>query len=145
MAALTKTLWSNRKSTLRLEGRPARILGISLRAWSTTVRVDAQLAAIGHGDGCPLNRDELGADEVVAQIVELLLRQLIAAQARQENGDAGGVVLDDERREDARREHAHDLLRLGVDLGDGRLDRHIGMEVEPGDGHTPERHRFDVL
>ena len=41
MAALTKTLWSNRKSTLRLEGRPARIFGISLRAWSTTVRVEA--------------------------------------------------------------------------------------------------------
>src|SRR5207237_5451423 len=41
MAALTKTLWSNRKSTLRLDGRPARILGISLRAWSTTVRAGA--------------------------------------------------------------------------------------------------------
>ena len=99
---------------------------------------DAHLAAVGHRDGCALNGDELGADEVVAQVVELLLGQLIAAQARQENGDAGGVVLDDERREDARREHAHDLLRLGVHLGDRRLDRHIGMEVEPGDGDAPE-------
>src|SRR5262245_43557424 len=32
IAARTKTLWSNRKSTLRLEGRPARILGINWRA-----------------------------------------------------------------------------------------------------------------
>ena len=31
IAARTKTLWSNRKSTLRLGGRPARILGISSR------------------------------------------------------------------------------------------------------------------
>ena len=30
-AARTKTLWSNKKSTLRLDGRPARIVGISLR------------------------------------------------------------------------------------------------------------------
>src|SRR5260370_41798237 len=40
MAARTKTLWSNRKSTLRLGGRPARILGMSWRAWLTTVRVE---------------------------------------------------------------------------------------------------------
>ena len=30
-AARTKTLWSNKKSTLRLDGRPARIVGISWR------------------------------------------------------------------------------------------------------------------
>ena len=40
-AARTKTLWSKRKSTLRLDGRPARIVGISWRTWSTTVRVEA--------------------------------------------------------------------------------------------------------
>ena len=41
MAARTKTLWSNKKSTLRLGGRPARILGINWRAWATTVSVEA--------------------------------------------------------------------------------------------------------
>ena len=41
MAARTKTLWSNRKSTLRLGGRPARIFGISARAFATTVKVEA--------------------------------------------------------------------------------------------------------
>src|SRR2546422_11207397 len=67
IAARTNTLWSNRKATLRVDGRPARILGISRRAWSTTVGVDA-LALLRMGGraewrwtrrtrlGCGLNR-----------------------------------------------------------------------------------------
>ena len=34
---------------------------------------------------------------------------------------------------------------MGVYLGDGRLDRHIGMEEKPRHGGAPERHGFDVL
>ena len=70
---------------------------------------------------------------------------MIAAQARQQHRHAGGVVLEDERRKDAGRQYAQDLLRLGVHLRDGRRDRRIGMEVEPRDGDAPERHGFDVL
>ena len=43
---------------------------------------DAHLAAVGQRDRRALDRDELRADEVVAQVIELLLGQLIAAQAR---------------------------------------------------------------
>ena len=34
---------------------------------------------------------------------------------------------------------------MGVYLGDGRLDRYIGMEEEPRHGGAPKRHGFDVL
>ena len=105
----------------------------------------AHLAAIGQRDGCALDGDELGADEAVAQVVELLFRQLIAAQARQEDGNAGGVVLENLWWKDSGGQRPHDLLCLGVHLRDGRLDRHIGMEVQPRDGHSTERHGFDVL
>jgi hypothetical protein len=75
----------------------------------------------------------------------LLLGQLIAAQARQQHGNAGGVVLEDERWKDAGRQYPQDLLRLGVHLGDGCRDRRVGLEVEPRDSGAPERHGFDVL
>ena len=56
-AARTKTLWSNRKSTFRLDGRPARIVGISWRTWSTTVRVEAlPLLRIGRRAECRPSR-----------------------------------------------------------------------------------------
>ncbi len=64
---------------------------------------DAHLAAVGHRDGRALNGDELGADEAVAQVIQLLLGELLAAQARQHHRNAGGIVLDDQRRRDARR------------------------------------------
>ncbi len=57
MAARTKMLWSNRKSTLRLDGRPARILGISWRACCTTVKVEAlPLLKIGSRAECRPSR-----------------------------------------------------------------------------------------
>jgi hypothetical protein len=87
----------------------------------------------------------LGTDKAIAQVIELLLRQLIAAQARQQHRDAGGVVLEYQRRKDARRQYPHDLLRLGVHLSDGCRDRRVGLEVEPRDGRAPERHGFDML
>ena len=96
----------------------------------------AELAAIGHRDGCALNRDKLSADKTVRKIVEFLFAQLIAAQARQNHRNAGSVVLEDERREDARRQHTNDLLRLRIDLSDCRLDRHVGMEVKTRNGYA---------
>ena len=75
----------------------------------------------------------------------MLLRQLIAAQARHHYRNAGGIVLEYQRWKDPGRQYPHDLLRLSVHLGDGRLDRNIGMEEEPGDGDAPERHGFEVL
>ena len=87
----------------------------------------------------------MSADEIVAQVVELLLRQLIAAQTCQQHRNAGSVVLEYERWKDAGRQYAHDLLRLGIHLSDRRLDRHIGMEVEPRHGYASKRHGFEVL
>ena len=56
-AARTKILWSNRKSTLRLDGRPARILGISWRACATTVKVEAlPLLRMGSSAECRPSR-----------------------------------------------------------------------------------------
>src|SRR5262245_64469446 len=48
IAARTKTLWSNRKSTLRLEGRPARILGINWRAPSRSEEHTSELQSLRH-------------------------------------------------------------------------------------------------
>ena len=105
----------------------------------------AHLAAVRRRNGGARNGDELRADEVVAEVVELLLGQDVAAQAGEHDRHAGRVVLDDERRKNAGRELAHDLLRLGVHLGDGRFDRHIGLEIQPGDGDAPQRHGLEVL
>ena len=58
----------------------------------------ALLAAIGIGNAGALYRDQLGADEVEAEVVQLLFGEALPGEAELKDGHAGGGVLDDERR-----------------------------------------------
>ena len=64
----------------------------------------ALLAAVGKGRLRALDGGQLGADVVLAQIVQLLLVQALAGKPQLQHGNAGGVVLDDEGRRGARRQ-----------------------------------------
>ena len=48
--------------------------------------------------GRPLDGGEASADDVLAIVVELLLGEALAGESELEDGNAGGVVLDDEGR-----------------------------------------------
>ena len=59
----------------------------------------AELAAVGQRNGGALDGGELGADEVLAQVEDLLLAERLALQAELEDRHAGGVVLEDAGRQ----------------------------------------------
>ena len=59
------------------------------------VQVDlhlALLAAVGVGNGGAVDGDQLGADEVQAVVVELLLGEPLPGEAKLQDGNARGVV-----------------------------------------------------
>ena len=61
----------------------------------------ALLAAVGVRDGRSGNGDELGAQKVDGDVVQLGLAQALAGEAELQNGNGGGVVVEDQRRQGA--------------------------------------------
>ena len=92
-----------------------------------------------------LHGGELGADEILPQVVEFLLAQRGTAQAQLQNRHAGGVVFQNVRRKDSRRQHAQDGLNDRGDLRDRQLDVDIRMEENLDHRDAVVRLRFDVL
>src|SRR5438128_7196771 len=78
-------------------------------------------------------------------VVELTLRQRLAVHPELEDGDAGGVVLEDQRWRRAGRTRAQELLRDRRDLGDRRADLGVRVEKDLDHAHPGHRLRFDVL
>jgi hypothetical protein len=76
----------------------------------------ALLAAVGIGDRGARDRRELRAQDVVAEIEYLLLGDGLARQCELQDGDARGVVGQNERRRRARRRGLQLGLRDGDDL-----------------------------
>ena len=68
----------------------------------------AHLAAIGQGHARALYGCKARADEVVAEIVKLLLLKRLAREGELQNRHRGGVVGDNLRRQDPRRQNAED-------------------------------------
>ncbi len=54
----------------------------------------ARLSAVGQGNLRALHGGELGADEVEAEIVKLLLGQRVAGQSEMENGNVGRADIE---------------------------------------------------
>jgi len=127
---LTRTSYSNSPILAVPEGRitfaagrrGGRLAERGLRLKEIRIEVDHDLAlfaAVGIGNNRARNGDELWAEKILAEVVELLLGKAFAGEPKLENGDAGGAVINDERRERARRQLAKDGLRDGGDLSVG--------------------------
>ena len=78
------------------------------------------LPPVGEGNRHALLRDQLCADGVDAQVVELLFGQGIAAYAHLQNGHVGRAVLQNQRRRGSRGEATQQGLADGRDLGYAR-------------------------
>ena len=91
------------------------------------------------------NGSELRTDEVLAQIVELLLRKRLAVERELQNRNARCVVLYDPRGKDPRRQWPQNRLRQRRDLGDRSFDLHTRLKKHTDRCHTLIRGRFDVL
>ena len=75
----------------------------------------------------------LGADEVVAVIVERLLAHGVARDAQLQNGHAGCVIAQDGGRRHAGGQGVQHRLRGGGQLRDGGFDFGVGMEEDLDD------------
>ncbi len=88
----------------------------------------ARFAAERVGDVGALHGAEGRADEVVAEIEDILLAEGLAGKAELQDGDAGGVELQDGPGKHAGGHLAHGAGHLRGDLRDRHIDLHVGME-----------------
>ncbi len=112
------------------------------------VEIDHDLAhasAVGSGERSALDGGELGADEVLAEVVELLFAEAGAGERELEDGHTGCVVTNDGGRRDAGRHDADDAAAEGADLRDGHLHFHFRVEVDADNAGALNGLRFDVF
>ena len=93
----------------------------------------------------PGNRDQLGADEIHAEVEELLLGKPLSRQGQLQDRHAGSVVGDDQRRRRARRQLPQLRLRNGRDLRDRLVNVRVRLEKDLDDRDAVQRLRLDVL
>ena len=105
----------------------------------------ALLAAVRKGRLLSLDSGQLGADIVLTQVVQLLFVEPLTREAQHQNGHAGGVVLNDERRQRTGRQTAQLHLADGRDLGYGAGDVDLRMKKYFDESDAVERLRLDVL
>ncbi len=105
----------------------------------------AGLAAEGQRKAGALDGGHLGANEVVAVIVERLLGQRVAGDAELQNGHARGVVAQDAGRRGAEGQRVQHGLRGGRQLRDSGFDFGIGMEEDLDNAEARQRLRLHVL
>ena len=97
----------------------------------------ALLAAVGKRRLRAFDRGQLGANGVGGQVVQLLLVEALAAKAQLQNGNAGSVVLNDERRKVPGGRLRNCDLADGSHLGDRLADVHMGLEEDLDDRRRP--------
>ena len=103
------------------------------------------LAAIGRGDRRARHGGQRRADEVLAEVEQLLLGQLRAGQRQLQDRHGRGVVVEDQRRRDAGRHLLQHRLRERGDLGGGGADVDAGLEEDLDDADAGQRLALDVL
>src|SRR5579883_2587242 len=103
------------------------------------------LSAERVGDGGALHGAERRADEVVADVEDLLLAEGLAGESELEDRHARSVVLQDVRREHAGRHLAQRRVHRGGGLRHRHIDLDVRMEVNFDDGVARIGLRFDVL
>ena len=91
-------------------------------------------AAVGQRDRGAFDVGETRADEGDAEVVEFGFAEAFAGERKLDDGDGGGVELDDVGRVGAGGEDAEDGLNDGGDLRDGELYLDIGLKVDADDG-----------
>ena len=103
------------------------------------------LAAVGKGQRRALDGGQLGADEIVAVVEDLLLAELVAGETDLDDGNGGSGIDGDQRRSGSRRQ----MRRMVCDNGGGLRQRglHVGVRLEIDFDHrdAAEGLRFDVL
>ena len=96
-------------------------------------------------DGHAPDRHELGAQEVDAEIEELLLGQPFPGQRQLEDRHAGGAEVDDQRRPRPGRVLAQHGLGDGGDLGVGGVQARVRLQVHLDDGLPVDGGGLDAL
>ena len=104
-----------------------------------------ELAAERQRDRGPLHGGQLRTNKVQPQIEELLLAERLALQAQLQNGDAGGVVLDDARRESTRWKNAQERLAEGRHLRQRHFNLDVGLKVDARNGNAAVSLCLDVF
>ena len=89
-----------------------------------------------------MDRRQALAQPVDAVVVELLLVEFVRAQADLQHRHARGVVLDDDRRLDARRHDAAHRIGAGHDLRDREVEIDVRLEEYLLDRNAVERLRL---
>ncbi len=102
------------------------------------------LAARGCRQGEPVNGRQPLPQIVDAVIIELLLVEIVRAEAELQDRDARRVVLHDDRRLDAGRQQRADRIGRRDDLRDREVEIDVGLEVDLLDRDAVERLRLDV-
>ncbi len=91
---------------------------------------DARLAAVGLRYLGAMHHREVGADDVLAQVVELGVGQRLARKAQLNDRHVGGAVADHQRRRDVGRHVLEHHQRAAGQLGDGAADVRALMQVD---------------
>ncbi len=105
----------------------------------------ALLAAVRVGNGGARDRDQLGADEVEAEIAKLLLGERLARKPELQDRHAGGVVGEHQRRHHAGRHLAQDSLRRAGHLGGCGIHAGVGLQEDLHHRQAVHRHGFHVF
>src|SRR6202022_2420746 len=114
------------------------------------VRVDVHhdltiFAARRGRQGDAVNRRQLLANAIDAEVVELLLVQAVRIETELQDRNARRIELHDDRRLDAGRHQRANGIRSGDDLRDSEVEIDVRLEVELLDGQTIEGLHFHVL
>src|SRR5262249_16514810 len=91
------------------------------------------LSTVRIWNGCARNRDELGSQEIQADVVQLLFGEPITGKRELENRHRGSAEIDDQWGLGAGGELAQKGLRYGCFLGIGGIKARILVEEECGD------------
>ncbi len=137
-----------RDQILRRERIGDVLAGQAARLHGDRIDVDlhlALLAAIRVGDGRAGDGDERGADEIDAEVGEHLLGQAFTRQRELDDGDRGGVVVDDQRRQRAGRHLAQQRLRDRGDLRVGDANVRAWLEEDLNDAEPGVGRCFGML
>ncbi len=106
---------------------------------------DALLAAVGKRRCSAWNRGELGADEIIAIIKELLFAERVARQTNLNHWHSRSRVDNHQGRSRSGRQKPQECLRDGTRLSERRLDVRAGLEEDLDEGNAVERLRLDML
>src|SRR5208283_265491 len=105
----------------------------------------AHLPAVGKRNYSARNGDQLGAQEIETEIVELCLGKSLAGKPELKDRNTRGAVVDHERRQGAGRKAAQRGLRECSDLGVRGVQACLRLKEDLDDRLAIDGGRFNVL